>query len=421
MEKKSNNQNNLKKITTQFRELVDKGTLLSKKDVTELYKRYEITEEQKEKLETMASNNFQEATTLFSYGEWDKASASIEEAIYKSPINTDYLKLYYDILKEKYSLLDNNDAVDILDIILKRINLLDKQIYKSIIKKNKIKKNRVKKTSRKISKLWFLTLLLLVIPALLLIKESIEPIQYKALNSPKSPNNKGPKVIPVELYRNSLSRDIELSVKKSLLERYSNSYVYTLYFYMFSELNNTTSITGNITWLDKNGNTIFSEHLEKKDNIEYYINELIPFSYIKNSHSESPDLDSIVITITDIIQSKGKERTPLTPIDTIYNIHSKEVIELNEASISITKGIVNNYLTLTLLINNISRNTIISNLHGTIEWYDDFNIIQFSGELDLIEDSDVPLEPKATRLIRRVIELNGDITQTYKIILSEKK
>ena len=416
MEKKSNNQNNLRKITAQFRELIDKNSILSKKDVSELYKKYEITDDQKEKLETIAFNNFHEATTLFSYGEWDKAGASIEEAIYKSPINIDYLKLYYEILKEKHSLIDNNSSLEILDIILQRIRVLDSHIYKSLIKEH-----RNKKTKRKISKWWLLTLLLLIIPSLLLIKNSIKPAKYRALNSPKSAKDIYPKNISVRLYKNTLSRNINIKVQKSSLIRYSESYEYSLNFYMFSESNNTISITGTITWLDESGNTIYSEHLEKEDNIEYYTNEFIPFSYKKSSHSAPPNLDKIIITITNIIQAKGKTRINLSPIETSYNIYNKDIIELKEVSVFITKGIVNNYLTINLFVNNISNNTIISNLHGTIEWYDDFNITQSSGEFDLLEESDIPLTPGDSRLIRRIIELNGELTQSYKIILSEKK
>lgn len=413
MDKKSNNPDNLKNYTNELRDLIDSYETLSQNQLSKLKKSYNLSEEDQEIILNFIDKKISEASNFYDYGEWEKATNSIEEANYKDPFNKETLLLYYKILMEKTSLLgERSDEKKLLPILLKRISMVDKNLHTRLVKDLKSKKES------KISKLWLLLLLVLIIPLAILFRpKKSTPIEY---GSNKNVNISYLGVREIDVNYEALRHEskLEIEVVNSVIDGTSSNFFYSLDFYLSSKEQNILSVEGEILWLDADSNIIYRDIFKSKEGEEYYLKENIPISYIKTSHRLSPNLYSIVIKVNDIISGQGKERTLIKEVPVLFNSSNTFSITIDETSFEITTGVTSKYLGLGLIITN-KFNKSITILKGSIEWVDEFGRIKNSEAITLISKSDVPLEPGGSRSIFRVLELDNSITNDYRINISE--
>lgn len=410
MDKKSNNPEKLKQYTNQLRDMVDSYDVLSKNDLRSLRKSYDLSEDDLIIIENFIDKKITEATNYFEYGEWDNAINAIEEANYKDPFNKETLKLYYDILMEKTQLLGQKpDDKKVLNLILKRLSMVDRHLYNRLVKESK-------SSNKKISKLWLLSFIVLVIPVLIFFPRDNKITKEGNLKT-NFINHLGEREIAVNYIPLHHESDLQFQLKSSTLDGNSSNYYYTLNFYLFSEEHNIMKVKGLIKWIDFESKVILTEDFETS-NIEFYKKELIPISYRKTSHRLTPNLDNIVIEIKSIISSTGKDRVILKEIPVFNNGANTFSVKIKEAGFFVTSGVSSKYLSLDLLIDNTSSE-VLDTLIGELEWLDDFSRVISKNKLELLNNTDVPIYQNETRLINRVIELEDSSISSYRINIKE--
>ncbi len=417
MDKKSNNPQGIKKYAGELRDLLEADNILTTKQLITLQEKYELSPDDVLKVELLAATSYESAKSDFEYGNWDKAFTNIEEALYKFPVNLDYLELYFLIVIESRKLLgDESKDQTNLDLILKRIQKIDKKVYKKLSKK--IKTVKIKKTEKQsFNKLWLLTILL-VIPIFFIFKSIGTEPGYKIPNQEFTPQlDPGEIFVDTKIIRHP-SQPV-INVVESNIEGTLNSFIYTLKFYISSEIENLTSVKGNIIWYDKAGIKIYSEEFTSPKHTEYYLNEMIPISFIKSSLRDKPSIDKVIIEIETIESMKGIEREELTKIDTIFPIGRSWDLVIEEENYLITEGVTKNYLSLNLLLKN-SDIREITRLKGQIEWIDEYNIVVSSSNINFISIDDIPLNNKFYRVINKTFEVS-ELTPDYRIKISEIK
>lgn len=410
MAKKSNNPEQLKKYTRELRDLIDSYKILSVSEINKLKKKYNISEEDESQLSLIIDKKINEANSYYEYGEWQKAVESVEEANYKDPFNREVIVLYYRICREKSSVLGSKpDDEKIMELLLKRLSIVDRNLYKKIIKEEKEKKEF------KLNKLWFLLLLLLVIPIIILIPRKNKPENGPQTRSTEFKHSAN-REIRVKYNKLHHPSNLKILVEKSILEGFKNNYFYTLQFHLSSSDQNITKVKGNIIWYNHNNIEIFRDTFISQKGVEYYLNEKIPFSYFKTSQRESPDLDSLHIEVTNIESGPGRERTDMKEVDTLVSGGKTHKLSIKEAEYLITEGVTSRYLSLTLIIYNTGNKTI-NELKGNIEWFDEYEITQTEKVIEIIKNIDMPLKAGENRTIHKVFEIERDITDYYRINL----
>lgn len=412
MDKKSNNPEQLKKYTRELRDLIDSYKVLSVNEISKLKKKYSLSEEDETQLSTIIDRKINEANRHYEYGEWQKAVEAIEEANYKDPFNKEVIILYYNICKEKSAILGSSaDDQQIMNLLLKRLSMVDKNLYKKIVKTKNEKSSR-----SKISKMWFLLLLLLIIPIVIILPGKGQPDTRELLNDPTNFQHNGKREITVSYKGLNHPSAIKLVVKKSILEGFKNNFFYTLLFQLSSSEQNITRIEGKLLWYNYENSLIFEEEFSTQNGIEYYLNEVIPFSYFKTSQRVSPDLDSVHIEITKIESNPGKKRENTKPVECLVSGIKSHKISIEEAGYQITEGVSSRYLSLILILHNTGNKPLVE-LKGDIEWVDNYDLTTIYKKINLIKKMDMPLEPGDKRTVYKVLELDDDITDSYRINL----
>ncbi len=414
MDKESNNPENFKRYTRELRDQLDDNKVLSVKEITNLQKKYDLNEDELGKLETISYKKLDDAKTYFDYGDWDKALSSVEEAMYKNPFNREILTLHYQIQLEKDSLLGETDSgKQLLEILLKRVHQVDRSLYKKFIQSQK---ERNKKSP---NKLWLISLTLLIIPIILLLpkKEAVVNVAPTYINS-KEYNTIGNREIPTRYKIKRSTAELTLNVRKSVLEGNKNNFYYTLNFLLQSEKENIIYVNGVINWLNRDEDILYSETFSTPDNFEYYLNEVLPVSYVKTSLRQSPQLDSIFIEITDIKTKIGKERKSINSVETLLSGAPHHRLQVDEALFYITKGVTANYLSITFIITNNYKKDIKS-LNGDLEWLDEYNLTKNTTPITLLSNLDIPIEPEEKRVIHKILELSSEIEQNYRLNITE--
>lgn len=407
MEKETNNSEGIKKYTREIRTLLENEGLLTLNELKQIHEKYVLGKDDLDKVEDLAIKLYEKAKSDFDFGSWDSALSNIEAAFYKSPFNIEILVLYCKTIIESRNFSEKKKEQIPLEPILLRLQQVDKREYTNI------KKSIKESNNKSFNKLFLLFLLLLLIPIFLVLKENF--IKDDIAISPKY-NMERQLVngeVPITIKNKTHPADLNINVVKSKLESGSRGFLYNLQFTISSEKENLLQVKGDIIWLNRSGNTIFSEPFIAGDTQEYFLNETIPVSYNKNSLSNNPDLFEVIIKINEIISLPGRLRPELKEIQ--YTIPNGKYRKLNfkQGEYIITEGVVSNYLSLTIILTN-SDTTDISHLSCNILWYDDYDIVQTSNTLELISKDDIKLKMKESRTIHKTIELKGDITPNYK-------
>lgn len=410
MDEKSLNPQGIKKYTAELRVLLEAENILTTGIITTLQEKYKLSPEDILIVESLATSFYKSAKSDFEFGNWDKALTHIEEALYKSPINLDNLELYFLIVTDSRKLLgDESKDQTNLDLILKRIQRIDKKIYHKLSK-------QIKTERKSFNKLWYLTILLLI-PLFFMFK-SINTKKNIVPNKVFSPQLKpGEILVDTKILRHPAQ--LVIDIVESKLESTLDSYIYNLKFYLSSEKKNITSVKGNIIWYDISGIKIYSEKFESPKRTEYYINEMIPITFKKSSHRDSPSIDKIIIEITAIESTKGIERGDLQKIETIFPVGKQWDLIIEEEKYLMTEGVTKNYLTLNLIVKS-SDIRDITTLNGRIEWVDTYDIVVSSSNINFINKDDIPLDNKYYKIIYKTFEI-GQITPNYRIKISEIK
>ena len=398
----------LKKYIHELREILENEVILDSKKINNLKDKYQLTVSDIEKINNLAEESFSKATEAFEYGEWDKALTLIEEALFKSPLNTDFLKLYFKIVTESRKLLgvQSKDQVN-LELILKRIQKLNTKMYKELKKEQLILKN-------KISKKWLL-LLLVLIPIFILF------IPIKKTESSNLTNTYVSKLPPGEIlvYKNILrhTSQLKIDVLESKVKSSNSSFIYNLNFYVFSEVENIIKIEGNIEIYDKNNIVLYKSDIESPNGIEYFKNEKIPFKITLNSFRDSPNFGNVKININSIQSSKGQDREDKKKIQLLLPLNKNWKIDLQENLFLRTKGVTKEYLTIDFIFFNNSKYKI-KKMTGYFEWMDEYNIVKESVFLTLIDYTDLPVEQNSKRITKKTFEIKN-ITDNYRFRIEE--
>ncbi len=407
----NDNTENLKKYTRELRELIEDYNVLSLKELNKLQNKNILSSDDIEIIENMALESFDKAKDDFDNGDWDQAISKIEDAMCKSPFNKEILKLHFEIITEKNKIFksDNDDNIT-TDLLLKRIIQIDKGLYNKLRKVNRVKKNI------KINKLWFFALLILI--PIFFIFRSLNYKEQKVNAQSLKANQKLFGEILVKTNNMPHTSEPEIEIVNSDLIRNKNNFLYRLDYSLKSQKENIIYIEGIIHWLNIYGNEIYSEDFKTPKNIEYFLNEEITFTHIKTSQRESPNLDSVLIEITKIISSPGKERDILKEVIVTKQNGITSKITIYEASYIITEGVISNYLSLVLIIKNRGREPI-KQLNGSIIWTDELNNILTEIPVKLLTRSEVPIEANEQRLFFKTIEINSAISSKYKIVIKD--
>lgn len=410
MAKKSNNPEQLKNYTRELRDLIDSYNALSLTEINKLKKKHNINEDDESQLSMIIDKKITEASNFYEYGEWKKAVDSIEEANYKDPFNKEVILLYYKICREKSSILGSKpDDNKTMELLLKRLSILDRNLYKKILSSEK------KNKDVKLNKLWFLLLLLLIIPVIIILPDKKDRGSDATVNVTDFRHTAN-REISIKYKKLHHPSNLKIVVKKSVLEGFKENYFYTLQFHLSSTEENITKVEGELYWYNHEGIKIYQDSFTTQKGIEYYLNEIIPFSYFKNSQRESPDLDYVDIEITNIESNPGKERSNLKEIDTQVSGLQTHKLSIMEAEYKITEGVTSRYLSLILIIHNTGREAI-NELKGNIEWIDNYDMTLSVKKIDFIKNIDMPLDSGEKRTIYKVFEINSEITENYKINL----
>lgn len=409
MDEKSNASEVIKKYTRELRSLLENEKLLAFNELKLLQDKYVLTKDEIDKVEDFANIFYEKAKSDYDFGNWDSAIENIEEASYKSPFNTEILILYCMISLERSKLYEEKNNTKHFEIELKRLQQVDKNEYK------KIKKIINKNNPKKINKLWFLLILLLLPLIFFYINNNEKTTDFVKIEKPMRILLNGE--IAVDIINKAHPSNPEIKVIKSKLQKSKDNSLYILQFYISSKKDNIIAANGDITWMDKNNIAIYNEGFSIPRNIEYYINENIPISYSKSSLSGSLNLSKVVLKINEISTMPGKRRENLSSVEfSLPHDHSWDMT-IDQVEYHITKGVVSDYLTLSLRINN-NGSKDMSELIGKIEWMDDYNIVTSSSNLNFLTVNNVPIEKKDNRIIYKTFELNGKTTSEYKITIS---
>ncbi|QEN03252.1 hypothetical protein EW093_00540 [Thiospirochaeta perfilievii] len=414
MSKKSNNPDAIKKYTRDLRDKFEAEEILSSKEIENLQKKYNLSLEDLSIIKKLADDSYIKAKENFELGDWDNSISNIEESIYKCPLEIEYLELYFNILLEKNKLLgdDKTDSQNI-DLVLKRVANISKLHYYKLKKQTKEKV----KFNKKI-------LLFLIIPVVIVLfilfilfsptkKEDIKTVfnnNYPELN---------PDEVVTEIDIVHHKSKLQLEVIKSKLSGDINSFLYQLQFYVFSELDNITEVSGQIEIYDRSSMILYTEDFHSPKDTNYFLNEKIPFSINVNSHRNIPNIKSVKIKVDKIVSTKGVEREVGEVVDIILPNNRLWKLTLNETDYKITKGVVNNYLTIGLLLTN-SDSSKINYIDGSLQWLDEYNLVTEEVDIILIDNQDIPLERNSSRLIKKTIEIKN-ITSTYRVKIGNIK
>ncbi len=413
MDEKSRDPESIKHYTLELRELIDNDVVLSIQDINKLQKKYNISKSDLEKVENIALNHYQNAQENFVNGNWDNAFISIEEAIYKSPINIKILELYYNILNESSSFYGSEESnAKSLNLLLMRVKKVNKKLFKKLLKSKEKDKTNKKNFNFKKKYLFFLIVLIIPLPFFLTKKP-----ENKVLTEYQRTTFLPPGEILVEIKPLRHTAQPVISVIESRISGTEDNFVYNLLFNVKSEKENITFLKGSIHWYDKKGSEIVTDEFESIKGNEYFLNELIPFSYMKNSHREFPSISKIVIEIKQIETLKGRERTEGKNIYTIFSGGFQDRIEVSENRFLITEGVTTNYLSLVLTVKNL-QNKEISILNGDIEWIDDYNIVKSRININFISVKELPVKAKEKRVLFKTFEIS-EITDNYRINIKD--
>ncbi|MGL1891730.1 MAG: hypothetical protein OCD02_08885 [Spirochaetaceae bacterium] len=406
MDKKSNNSNNLKSYTRELRDLVLNNKITSLNDLTILKNKHKLEVEDLDKIDELANLNYDSAKNDFEFGDWNKALTNIEEAMYKTPFNSNILELYYMILAEKNRVIgDDSTDLESLDLVIKKIKIVDKKLYRKL---KKLNNNKVKK---KIKKLW---LLIFLLPIIIMLFVIFVPKQSNNITTNYSTNsNLSPGEIKTEVKKFYHTSEPHIVIIESKMNQGTNNFLHELSFEVVSETENILYLEGFVKWFDKDNNILINEKFSTPQLIEYYKNETIPFSITKSALRNSPNISLILIEITKIESAPGKEREKLKPLEFILPINIKRKIEIHEIEYTITTGVTSNYLTFAVLLSNKSKEQI-NIFEGQLEWYDEFNILKYAKNIKLMTKKDLPLKFGEKRVIYKIFELDGVVTQNYR-------
>lgn len=405
MEEESDSFEAIKKYTRELRNLIENEKLLTLSDFKSIQSKYVLSKDDIDKVEDIAIKSYEEAKSNYDFGNWDTALSSIEEAFYKSPFNIEILVLYCKILIENNKFSEKDDLSEKINPILGRLNQVDKKEF------NKIK-NIIKSDKKKINKIVFIPLI--IVPILLIIfiikisGTEKEFVEQEYIFKDAIVNGE----IPVTIDSKNHTSEIKIDILKSKLDSSSRNFLYNLQFLIHSEKENLVEINGEIIWLDRSDNVIFSEPFYAGDKNEYYLNEKIPVTYSKNTLINSLDLYNIIIKIDSIISLPGRDRANLSDIqfklpDGIYRD-----LSFKQGEFYFTEGVVSNYLSITIILTNNDIKPL-NTLKGNIVWLDDYDIVKTSNTIDFITGDDIVLNTNESRKLHKTIELNGDVTSKY--------
>lgn len=415
MDKQEDNTEVIKKYTRELRNYIENDGMLLLNELKQLQEKYVLTRDDIDKVEDIAIKLFEKAKTDYDFGDWDSALTNIEEAAYKSPFNLELLILHIQILIENNKISEkNNNYAEQIEPLLKRLQQVDKKEFKNI--SNSIKQNNKKK----INKLWLLLLLLLIIPLFFIFISKNN--NKNTIILPKPLVNQAPinGIIPVNIKKLVHPSELHLDIIESKLNIGSNNFLYTLKFEVSSAKENLIQVHGDIIWFDRNGLEIFRDVFIAGKSEEFFINEKIPVIYNKSSLRGDPDLYDIEVKINEIISLPGRERDELDEIEYILPDGQYRELLFKKAKYTITEGVISNYLSLSLIVENRDSRPI-KELLGSIIWVDDYDIVHSKNELILITTDDITLLSGAKRTIHKTIELDKNITPDYKIEIERIK
>lgn len=387
---------NLKGFTSNLRGIIDKKLNIVQKDYQNLIKKFEMTPEDLDKIDALSSKYLTGAREKLDYGSWREAEDLAVEALYISPFNREALEFYLNLMISKEKELGAKRSEE-YSIYLERLAKVDKALYKKFLS---IDREKVK-----VSPLWLLTLLLIPLIVVAIKLEVKEPGIVTKSEKVYDLNPVGLRDIEVE-YIPNLNFTIDFKASESILEGFEDRYSYTLKGNFISREDNITYIRGDITWLDIYGAPLFKESFNIPKGAEYYPEEEIPLFYLKTSKRVAPEAVKVTLFITEVLSSKGLKRSEEKKLLTRYGGREYEKISINLLDSKVTEGVVSNYLSYTLKVENLLDKGI-GYLDIDLIWYDFYKVEQFRKEIILLDSSDIELEPYSSKIIPLIIEVDS--------------
>lgn len=410
MDENTNNKELLKNFTNSLRKLIENQLTITQKDVKALVNKYELSEEDLNKIEILSSKHLDSSKEKLEFGSWREAEDSALEALYLCPFSRENLIHILHIYIDKEKELGTKKP-DEFKYFLNRLSSVDKHLYKKILKGDKKKS--------KINKKWVLLLLLplLVIPLLFIFNRNDQSKDITPVKPVIKMSSLGRRDIGVTLRKTSTFK-LNYKTIDSYIDGYTNDFSYTLKSFITSEDSNISYIRGKINWYNQFDEIIFTDDIETTNGPIYYMNEEIPLTYFKSSKRISPNFYRAEIVIKEVRSSKGSERITHNNIETLYKEKKSFDIEVNEVMNSITYGVISNYLSLTLEIKNIG-DVDINSLELDLVWYDFYKVEKFKKEIVIIDENDIRIPPGGTRIVPLIFEIeeieNSFIVEVTKI------